>query len=305
MLDKMVRQMRKRLRGRFVVAEGPTSSGKSLQSRRLAKELPLRGIPAILRCEPTTSSPFGRAIRQRIEDQPVMRDFIERELVPAAAALARELRQSTGGPLGGISRAEREARVQAYCEILSGAVDKLRDGVDLDERERQYLFIADRYRDIRDVIEPALQSGTWVVLDRYDVSTLVYGSMHGLTMDEIYSVHVAVLGEHYLVPDATLYFAVSPEEALERLVHSGKPRDRYEASLAKISAAAAAYPEAIQFLSGRSVEAANAGYGTRLRRFSTVDADHDIEEVARDVMRVLKKCGLGTGSRHRAHRKKN
>ena len=84
------------------------------------------------------------------------------------------------------------------------------------DRSELLLFLAARAQLVRNVIRPALESGTWVLSDRFSDSTLAYqGYGRGLPLDELRQMNeFACEG---LRPDLTLLLAVSPETSRMRM----------------------------------------------------------------------------------------
>ena len=82
-------------------------------------------------------------------------------------------------------------------------------------RSELLLFLAARAQLVKNVIRPALASGTWVISDRFSDSTLAYqGYGRGLPLDDLRDCNeFACEG---LKPDLTLLLEVSPETALRR-----------------------------------------------------------------------------------------
>ena len=84
------------------------------------------------------------------------------------------------------------------------------------DRAELLLFLAARAQLVRNVIRPALESGTWVVSDRFSDSTFAYqGYGRGLPMDVLRLANdFACEG---LRPDFTILLDVPPEVAAERM----------------------------------------------------------------------------------------
>ena len=84
------------------------------------------------------------------------------------------------------------------------------------DRAEMLLFLAARAQLVRNVIRPALESGTWVVSDRFSDSTLAYqGYGRGLPLDVVReSNDFACEG---LKPDLTLLLDVDPATARARM----------------------------------------------------------------------------------------
>ena len=89
------------------------------------------------------------------------------------------------------------------------------------------LFLASRAQIIEEVIHPALRSGTTVLCDRFNDSTIAYqGGARGLGMEpvELFCQFIS----QQLVPDLTLYLDVDPEIGLMRAKRH-RSQDRIEA----------------------------------------------------------------------------
>lgn len=84
------------------------------------------------------------------------------------------------------------------------------------DRAELLLFLAARAQLVKNVIRPALESGTWVVSDRFSDSTIAYqGYGRGLPLDFVRSANdFACEG---LVPDLTILLDIDPETAAARM----------------------------------------------------------------------------------------
>lgn len=91
------------------------------------------------------------------------------------------------------------------------------------------LILAARAAFVREVVEPALAAGTWVVSDRFEMSTFAYqGCGRGVPMSRIEPMNrFATDG---LKPDLCLVLDLSPEEGMARHARAGKAPDRFESS---------------------------------------------------------------------------
>lgn len=94
------------------------------------------------------------------------------------------------------------------------------------------LFSASRAQLVRQVLQPTLGAGTWVICDRFLDSTTVYqGYARGIDLKNIQALHQLTLG--YLRPDKTFILEVSLQEAQKRLSRRVRPvgeeQDRIEA----------------------------------------------------------------------------
>ncbi len=117
------------------------------------------------------------------------------------------------------------------------------------------LMFAARCEHLREVIEPALQRGAWVVSDRFTDASFAYqGGGRGIAPNRIEILERWVQGE--LQPDLTLLFDIDAAGARARLAASGTATDRFEVEQAaffeRVRAAylarAHAFPERIRVI---------------------------------------------------------
>ena len=146
------------------------------------------------------------------------------------------------------------------------------------DRSELLLFLAARAQLVKNVIRPALESGKWVVSDRFSDSTLAYqGYGRGLPLDILRDCNdFACEG---LKPDLTLLLDVSPGTARTRL--QGR--------------------EAATNTSADRIERAGDEFHARLRkgfaelakaepwRILTIDANGTVDEVWEDVWKSMKR----------------
>ncbi len=89
------------------------------------------------------------------------------------------------------------------------------------------LFAAARDDHVNTLIRPALESGAWVISDRFLDSTRVYqGIVGGVDMALIRAMERLTLGG--LLPDMTFLLDVPPETSKERAASRGEEADRFE-----------------------------------------------------------------------------
>ncbi len=86
------------------------------------------------------------------------------------------------------------------------------------------LFLKDREEHVKGVILPALKEEKIVLLDRYYISTLVYQSLQGLPLKELF-----IRNETFCpLPDLVIYVDISPDEALKRIQKRGQETSLFE-----------------------------------------------------------------------------
>ena len=89
-----------------------------------------------------------------------------------------------------------------------------------------YLFAAARAQLVREVVEPALARGTWVVADRFLDSSLAYqGAARGLGIAEVAAINGPAIGD--FMPDLTIILDITPGAASDRRADRGSV-DRIE-----------------------------------------------------------------------------
>lgn len=148
-----------KLRGRFVVFDGPDGSGKSTQFRRMAALAETAGIRV---CE--VREPGGTEIGEQVR------------------------------------------------KILLDPQNK----EEIDVRAEMLLFMASRAQLVAQRIKPALESGCFVLADRFISSTLAYqGTAGGLSKEEILAAGRIALRDCW--PDLVVIFDVDEQTATSRL----------------------------------------------------------------------------------------
>jgi len=191
-------------KGKFILFEGLSGSGKSTQAQLLYDYISKESAGVVLNREPSQGV-FGRMIRA----------LIERKHVPAEWFL--EVGYQWAG----------ENRWEEFLPL----VRKIARGESLGEMERQKLFVLDRFDDITRTIVPALKDSRIIVQDRFDLSTYAYYvAAHAgvVSIDDIAELHRKILSSSYILPDLIFVFDMPAEHAVARLEFSGKTIDIYE-----------------------------------------------------------------------------
>lgn len=94
-------------------------------------------------------------------------------------------------------------------------------------RAEALLYAAARAQLVEEAIEPLLEQGTWVLLDRFVDSSLAYqGAGRRLGPEAVRAINE--FGTGGLHPDRTLLLVLDPELARERSRSRGEPADRLE-----------------------------------------------------------------------------
>lgn len=105
--------------------------------------------------------------------------------------------------------------------LVEGAVDRW------DAMTEALLHYAARRDHLTATVWPALESGRWVLSDRFADSTMAYqGYGHGLDRAVVAALHQSVVGDFR--PDLTLILDLPPETGLARAAGRGPAEARYE-----------------------------------------------------------------------------
>jgi len=194
----------------------------------------------------------------------------------------------------GIDGAGKSSHVQAVADSFGHAhrqvvltrepggtplAEKLRDMVlhdSMDALSEALLIFAARRDHLQQVIEPALARGDVVVCDRFTDASFAYqGAGRGFDLGVLSQLEQwvqALPAGGLRQPDLTLWFALDPAVAAERLSHARLP-DRFESQPSAFFAKV------------------HQGYLDRLHaepdRFARIDAANSLDQVRHQVMRVL------------------
>jgi dTMP kinase len=161
---------------------------------------------------------------------------------------------------GGVEASERVRELVKDPRITIGA------------RAEALLYAAARAQLVEEALEPLLQTGTWVLLDRFVDSSLAYqGAGRNLGVDAVKTINEFATGG--LTPDRTLLLAVPTRLGQERSRSRGDELDRLEREQEAFHArTAAAYDELA------------AAHPHRIR---TIDATQDPDSVLVDALGAL------------------
>jgi dTMP kinase len=136
-----------------------------------------------------------------------------------------------------------------------------------------FLFSASRAQLVREVIRPFLQSGYFVISDRFhDSSTAYQGFGRGLSVDAILNIHNLAIGE--TIPDITFFIDIPIAIAIERkLKKSHSDLDRIEVS------------------DNTFYERVREGYlylSKKEKRFRVIDGSQSIEKINKQILDEIK-----------------
>jgi dTMP kinase len=151
---------------------------------------------------------------------------------------------------------------------------------DMDAAAEALLYAASRAELVATTIEPALQRGSVVILDRYVDSSLAYqGAGRGLGIERVLEANL--LATRGRLPDATVFVDLDPALAAERLAATDTAPDRLER----------AGDAFFQRVHGAYLDLARR-YPERIHR---VDGAGTVDEVATRVWEIVSDVCAATG----------
>ena len=257
--------------GKFIVIEGLNHSGKSSQSKFLVETLEQEfKIPAFYNKNPTARV-LGRVIRNLID-----------KVSPSPALL-----YEASGYLNEV--ALHKAMICAsFINRVEHIIDKLKKNKDLEEIERQLLFLADRMDDIINIIDVNLMRGRWVIQDRFDLSTFSYGISCGIPFATLRSYHKISVGSLGLKPDLLIFIDLDEKEAMKRLMEDKNTTlDIYESLPKSLKETRANYLYLLKYWETRSV------FCSEENAFVIIDGSKPIDEVKKEItLEVAKRFSL-------------
>ncbi len=146
---------------------------------------------------------------------------------------------------------------------------------EMDPRTEALLYAAARRQHLAERVIPAIDNGRTVFCDRFIDSSLAYqGHARGLGIEEVLSINdFAING---LMPDLTFYFKIDPKIGLQRISKNSE-REKNRLDLENLS-----FHQKVQ-----------EGYEKVIdmfpERIVVIDAQRSLQEVVKDVKKVLKK----------------
>jgi dTMP kinase len=181
-------------------------------------------------------------------------DALQREM--ASRGVRVELLREPGG-------VELAERIRALVKDPSLAVSP---------RAEALLYAAARAQLVAERLEPLLEEGAVVLLDRFVDSSLAYqGAGRSLGVEQVRAINLFATG--LLGPDRTLLLRISPEGGRARQVKRALEPDRLEREGEDFfTAIASAYDELAR---------------DEPRRFRVIDADQPPEEVLREALAAV------------------
>lgn len=140
----------------------------------------------------------------------------------------------------------------------------------LDDRTELLLLYAARTQLLERVIRPAIDRGTWVIADRFELSTVAYqgGGRH---LDQDMIARLSQISLKGFKPDLIMFLDIKPEDGLKRVAMRGKS-DRIECEpLSFFNDVYQAYHQAIK----------------EMDTVALIDASQSMENVQQNIMEHL------------------
>lgn len=141
---------------------------------------------------------------------------------------------------------------------------------DIDYRAVQLLTMSDRIQHIKEVIEPALKEGKYVVCDRYVYTSYVNMLARGYN-DETWFIYVA---KHIIKPDVVFLAYVNSSLAIKRIKSRAEEKDRFLDEKLLIN------------VSNNFKELAE------IENFKVLDTSRDVKLSFNEVLTTLKEVGV-------------
>lgn len=134
------------------------------------------------------------------------------------------------------------------------------------------LMYAARRSHLRDTVWPALESGDWVISDRFaDSSRAFQGIAGNLGLDTVEDIHQIVVGD--FKPALVLILDIPESLALARARERGDNEDRFEKKGAEYHA--------------RVRDAFLEIAASDKQQYVIVDADQDVDQVNQDIIKIV------------------
>ena len=112
-------------------------------------------------------------------------------------------------------------------ESIRHLLQHAKEGATMTPESELLLFAASRAQIVREKIRPLLESGTFVILDRFLDSTTVYqGLARGLPLESVRAINAFAIGG--TLPQLTLVLDMDTHTAWQRIHATGRELDRME-----------------------------------------------------------------------------
>ena len=166
----------------------------------------------------------------------------------------------------------REPGGTVVGELIRHLLQHEKEAADMTPDTELLLFAASRAQLVREKIQPALDRGAVVILDRFLDSTTVYqGIARGLPMESVRAINAFAVGRTR--PHLTLVLDMPAQAAWERIHRTGRELDRMESQpLAFFEKVRQGYLDEADLETGR---------------IRVVDASRSIEEVEMEITQIV------------------
>ncbi|MDD4607000.1 MAG: dTMP kinase [Patescibacteria group bacterium] len=138
----------------------------------------------------------------------------------------------------------------------------------IDNKTELFLFLAARAQHVKEIIQPAIESGKIVLCDRFDGSTFAYQHFaRGLNLDKIKEWND--WAKNYLEPDLVILLDVDPIIGIKR---RGKDLNRIDT-------------ETMDF--HQKVREGYLELSKKLNNWQIVDANQEVENISQDIIKIV------------------
>lgn len=153
------------------------------------------------------------------------------------------------------------------------------------------LFVYDRILHTHNHILPRLAEGSFVLSDRYDISTLSYQLTQGISFDELYDMHKYGRSNGAIIPHLTLVFDLPVSEAQRRVNLRDEKKEQFE-TLEFQTLLYEKQEEAIKKLLKNQPQ----------REIIRINANQSIDDVTNEMVTKIKKSYAFRNSSHKVYK---
>lgn len=183
----------------------------------------------------------------------------------------RDENSSFGGKYSTVWVSREPTKLTESGKTISSAI---RERI-VSAEEATDLFIRDRIEHTRNFIRPRLREGSYVLLDRYDLSTYAYQMTQGIEFERLYQLH-KYNDEGAIIPDITIVFDIPAKIALDRIAKRNGWVEQFEVPAFQIKLEKI-QDEAIQLIQKLQPQ----------RKIIRVNANQSVEDVTKEMIEKL------------------
>lgn len=200
----------------FIVFEGIEGSGKTTQAKMLGQWMAESGFKILETKEPTKELLFGKlahSLYQAASVEEALKAQFHSLLETPEYLRLKETAHDT-------KRVHLEHFETIATELLAG---NHKDAATL----LQTIITLDRHDHLRQVVIPALRNNTYVISDRYFLSTPAYAAANGSDWHRFLTMQFEILGDDFLAPDVVIFLSVPVALGLKRTQEKQRGKNEY------------------------------------------------------------------------------